>query len=42
MAGLAPSVTTFSRSNALRAFRSLDYRRFIGWRLLSMLGLEMV
>lgn len=42
MAGLAPSVTTFPRSNALRAFRSLDYRRFLGSRLLSILGLEMV
>jgi MFS family permease len=28
-------------SPALRAFRSLDYRRFLGSRLLSILGLEM-
>ncbi len=42
MARLAPSVTTFPRSNALRAFRSLDYRRFLGSRLLSIFGLEMV
>jgi MFS family permease len=42
MARLAPSVTTLPRSNALRAFRSLDYRRFLGSRLLSILGLEMV
>jgi MFS family permease len=42
MAHLAPSVTTLPRSNALRAFRSLDYRRFLGSRLLSILGLEMV
>jgi len=42
MARLAPSVTTLPRSNALRAFRSLDYRRFVGSRLLSILGLEMV
>jgi MFS family permease len=42
MAGLAPSVTTLPRSNALRAFRSLDYRRFLGSRLLSIFGLEMV
>ena len=35
-------MTTLSRSNALRAFRSLDYRRFLGSRLLSILGLEMV
>ncbi len=41
-ARLAPSVTTLLRSNALRAFRSLDYRRFVGSRLLSILGLEMV
>ena len=39
---LAPLVTTRPRSNALRAFRSLDYRRFLGSRLLSILGLEMV
>jgi len=42
MARLAPSVTTLPRSNALRAFRSLDYRRFLGSRLLSIFGLEMV
>jgi len=35
-------VTALPRSNALRAFRSLDYRRFLGSRLLSILGLEMV
>jgi MFS family permease len=35
-------VTALSRSIALRAFRSLDYRRFLGSRLLSILGLEMV
>ena len=35
-------MTTRPRSNALRAFRSLDYRRFLGSRLLSILGLEMV
>jgi len=35
-------VTALARSNALRAFRSLDYRRFLGSRLLSILGLEMV
>ena len=37
-----PLVTALPRSNALRAFRSLDYRRFVGSRLLSILGLEMV
>jgi MFS family permease len=37
-----PSVTASVRSPALRAFRSLDYRRFLGSRLLSILGLEMV
>ena len=35
-------MTADPRSNALRAFRSLDYRRFLGSRLLSILGLEMV
>jgi MFS family permease len=35
-------VTALARSNALRAFRSLDYRRFLGSRFLSILGLEMV
>jgi MFS family permease len=35
-------VTALPRSNALRAFRSLDFRRFVGSRLLSILGLEMV
>ncbi|HUM10736.1 MAG TPA: MFS transporter [Myxococcaceae bacterium] len=35
-------VTASSRSPALRAFRSLDFRRFVGSRLLSILGLEMV
>jgi len=35
-------VTSLSRSPAFRAFRSLDYRRFLGSRLLSILGLEMV
>jgi MFS family permease len=35
-------VTASVRSPALRAFRSLDYRRFLGSRLLSILGLEMV
>ncbi|HET6983098.1 MAG TPA: MFS transporter [Myxococcaceae bacterium] len=35
-------MTALSRSIALRAFRSLDYRRFLGSRLLSILGLEMV
>ena len=42
MAGRSPPVTALSRSIALRAFRSLDYRRFLGSRLLSILGLEMV
>ena len=42
MASVSPPVTFHSRSNALRAFRSLDYRRFLGSRLLSILGLEMV
>ena len=42
MAPVSPSVTAHPRSNALRAFRSLDYRRFLGSRLLSILGLEMV
>ena len=42
MAGGSPPVTALSRSIALRAFRSLDYRRFLGSRLLSILGLEMV
>jgi MFS family permease len=42
MAGGSPPVTALARSNALRAFRSLDYRRFLGSRLLSILGLEMV
>ena len=37
-----PSVTALPRSNALRAFRSHDFRRFVGSRLLSVLGLEMV
>src|SRR5512144_2865 len=37
-----PLVTAFARSPALRAFRSLDYRRFVGSRLLSILALEMV
>ncbi|HZJ53732.1 MAG TPA: MFS transporter [Myxococcaceae bacterium] len=35
-------MTALPRSNALRAFRSLDYRRFLGSRLLSILALEMV
>ncbi len=35
-------MTASSRSPALRAFRSLDFRRFVGSRLLSILGLEMV
>ena len=35
-------MTALPRSNALRAFRSLDFRRFVGSRLLSILGLEMV
>ena len=35
-------MTAPSRSPAFRAFRSLDYRRFLGSRLLSILGLEMV
>ncbi|HEY1907783.1 MAG TPA: MFS transporter [Myxococcaceae bacterium] len=35
-------MTALARSNALRAFRSLDYRRFLGSRFLSILGLEMV
>src|SRR5262249_9060004 len=42
MAVVPPPVTDHLRSNALRAFRSLDYRRFLGSRLLSILGLEMV
>ena len=42
MALVSPPVTDHPRSNALRAFRSLDYRRFLGSRLLSILGLEMV
>ena len=42
MAGGSPPVSALSRSIALRAFRSLDYRRFLGSRLLSILGLEMV
>jgi len=42
MALVSPPVTDRPRSNALRAFRSLDYRRFLGSRLLSILGLEMV
>ena len=42
MASVSPPVTAHLRSNALRAFRSLDYRRFLGSRLLSILGLEMV
>src|SRR5215813_6967444 len=42
MAVVSPPVTDHLRSNALRAFRSLDYRRFLGSRLLSILGLEMV
>ena len=37
-----PLVTALARSPALRAFRSLDYRRFVGSRLLSILALEMV
>ncbi|HTS82893.1 MAG TPA: MFS transporter [Myxococcaceae bacterium] len=35
-------MTAHPRSPALRAFRSFDYRRFLGSRLLSILGLEMV
>ena len=35
-------MTASARSPALRAFRSLDFRRFLGSRLLSILGLEMV
>ena len=35
-------MTALPRSNALHAFRSLDFRRFVGSRLLSILGLEMV
>lgn len=42
MGSVSPPVTDHLRSNALRAFRSLDYRRFLGSRLLSILGLEMV
>jgi MFS family permease len=42
MAFASPPVTDRPRSNALRAFRSLDYRRFLGSRLLAILGLEMV
>src|SRR5215470_4166501 len=42
MAYVSPPVTDRLRSNALRAFRSLDYRRFLGSRLISILGLEMV
>ena len=42
MAGGSLPVTALARSNALRAFRSLDYRRFLGSRLLSILGLQMV
>ena len=38
----ARPVTAHPRSPALRAFRSFDYRRFLGSRLLSILGLEMV
>ena len=37
-----PLVIAALRSPALRAFRSHDYRRFLGSRLLSILGLEMV
>ncbi len=37
-----PPVSPSTRSPALRAFRSLDYRRFLGSRLLAILGLEMV
>src|SRR5215813_9346222 len=42
MAYVSPPVTDRLRSNALRAFRSLDFRRFVGSRLLPILGLEMV
>ena len=35
-------VTASVRSPALRAFRSLDFRRFLGSRLLAILGLEMM
>jgi MFS family permease len=42
MALVSPPVTAHPRSNALRAFRWPDYRRFLGSRLLSILGLEMV
>ena len=35
-------MTSSAPSPALRAFRSLDFRRFLGSRLLSILGLEMV
>lgn len=35
-------MTASVRSPALRAFRSLDFRRFLGSRLLAILGLEMV
>ncbi|HET9119091.1 MAG TPA: MFS transporter [Solirubrobacterales bacterium] len=42
MAIVSAPVTALPRSNALRAFRSLDYRRFLASRLLSILGLEMV
>ncbi len=37
-----PSVSPSTRSPALRAFRSLDFRRFLGSRLLAIVGLEMV
>ena len=35
-------MTALPRSNTFRAFRSSDFRRFVGSRLLSILGLEMV
>ena len=40
--GVVSSVTALPRSHALRAFRSHDYRRFLGSRALAILGLEMV
>ena len=37
-----PSVDTTVRPSAVRAFRAPDFRRFLGSRVLSILGLEMV
>src|SRR5262249_55943748 len=40
MAGGSLPVTALARSNALRAFRSLDSRRFLGWGPLPSRGGE--